>query len=184
MGITSSDKIADYILCYFHERGDNISNLKLQKLVYYAQGWFLGLHTEPLFKEEIQAWVRGPVQPRLYQRFKKFSYHPIDEDPDCPDFADKRVKPLIDYILDLYGDYSPTELEKMTHQEPPWITARRGLKPNDESEETITHKSMREFFEKRAKEEEAIENRIMLKLSEMHLNKDWLSEEEDEAWNQ
>ena len=38
------------------EAGDSITHLKLQKLVYYAQAWFLALNDKPLFEEEMQAW--------------------------------------------------------------------------------------------------------------------------------
>ena len=59
--------IAKYFLAQADEEiGDLISNLKLQKLVYYAQGFYLALHDEALFPEDIEAWTHGPVVPVLY----------------------------------------------------------------------------------------------------------------------
>ncbi|OGP82869.1 MAG: hypothetical protein A2Z08_06965 [Deltaproteobacteria bacterium RBG_16_54_11] len=165
--ITTAAKVADYILCYFHERGDEISNLKLQKLIYYCQGWFLGLHREPLFYDSLEAWKRGPVQSKLYKRFKTYQYHPIDEDPACPNFDDSRVKPLVDYILDKYGCYTAIELEKKTHQEPPWLDARQGLKPTDESTNIISNAVMEDFFKKEAQREETDEKQAMMILGEL-----------------
>ena len=54
-------------------------NLKLQKLVYYAQAWHLALRDVPLFEEDFEAWVHGPVIPALYQEYKKFGWRPILE---------------------------------------------------------------------------------------------------------
>ncbi|OQY42717.1 MAG: hypothetical protein B6240_13665 [Desulfobacteraceae bacterium 4572_87] len=53
------------------EAGDLISNLKLQKLVYYAQGFYLALYDEPLFNEPIEAWTHGPVIRELYRSYNE-----------------------------------------------------------------------------------------------------------------
>ena len=64
---------AKYFLAQASEdAGDLISNLKLQKLVYYAQGFHLALYDEPLFLEAIEAWTHGPVVPDLYRHYKKY----------------------------------------------------------------------------------------------------------------
>jgi uncharacterized phage-associated protein len=159
MGIVTAEKVADYILCYFHDRGDDISHLKLQKLVYYAQGWFLGYYSEPLFDDRIEAWVRGPVQPELYQKFKGFDYHPITLEADCRDFEDSRTKRLLDYVLDRYGSYTA------------WIGARNGLSPNENGSEVITIGSMKEYFEKEIEREELEEKKAMIMMSEICFQK-------------
>ncbi|MFD2419431.1 Panacea domain-containing protein [Amycolatopsis pigmentata] len=46
-----------------------LSNLKLQKLLYYAQGHYLALTGRPLFDDEIQAWSHGPVVPAVYRQW-------------------------------------------------------------------------------------------------------------------
>ena len=56
--------VAQYFLAKADEdAGDLMSNLKLQKLVYYAQGFALVLLEKPLFPERIEAWIHGPVVP-------------------------------------------------------------------------------------------------------------------------
>ena len=65
--------VAKYFLLKSNpEIGDTISNLKLQKLLYLAQGFFLAIYGEPLFPEHIEAWTHGPVVPEIYRRFKRF----------------------------------------------------------------------------------------------------------------
>lgn len=52
------------------DEGNNLSKLKLQKLLYYAQGYYLALYNEALFDEEIRAWEHGPVVKEVYDHFK------------------------------------------------------------------------------------------------------------------
>lgn len=61
--------IAKHFIRFANEEGSFISNLKLQKLVYYAQAWHLAIHGTPLFEEDFEAWVHGPVIPSLYQKY-------------------------------------------------------------------------------------------------------------------
>lgn len=64
-------KVAKYFLSKVEEDiGDGISNLKLQKLVYYAQAYHLAMYGEPLFGERVEAWEHGPVVPELYREYK------------------------------------------------------------------------------------------------------------------
>ena len=69
MAATTAERVADYIIRSAHESGELITNLKLQKLVYYAQAWHLALFDEPLFDDPIEAWVHGPVVSSLYSKF-------------------------------------------------------------------------------------------------------------------
>ena len=67
----SAFNVADYFLVQQDEdAGDLISNMKLQKLLYYAQGYFLAIANEPLFHERIYAWTHGPVVPKVYHKYK------------------------------------------------------------------------------------------------------------------
>ena len=79
--------VANYFLALVDEdAGDTISNMKLQKLVYYAQGFYLALYGKPLFPERIEAWDQGPVIPELYRRFEKFGAKAIEK-PEEVDFS-------------------------------------------------------------------------------------------------
>lgn len=126
MAPTTANLVADHLIRFAHDNGDWITNLKLQKLVYYAQAWFLALYGEPLFDEPLEAWELGPVQPDLYQRFKLYRWRPIDDDPPSPEFKDPRVEPHLEEIMDVFGDFTAHHLARLTHQESPWKNARNG----------------------------------------------------------
>ena len=71
--------IANYFLEKAKAEGNSLTPMQVQKLVYFAHGWYLGLFGEPLIKESVQAWSYGPVIPSLYQEFKRFGNQGIDE---------------------------------------------------------------------------------------------------------
>lgn len=125
------------------EVGDNISNLKLQKLLYYAQGFHLALNKgEALFNEPITAWAYGPVVESVYHEFKKFGSDalPVPDDIDVSMFSKEQLE-LIEEINDVYGQFSALKLMHLTHSEKPWIETAR----NNE----ISRDLMIEFFSTR-----------------------------------
>jgi uncharacterized phage-associated protein len=143
----AADKIADSLVCRSRDMGDPITNLKLQKLLYYSQAWFLALHDKELFREDFEAWVHGPVLPSQYHRFKHNAWRPLDD----------TIRPLLrtgnvlldkhlDKIMNVFGVENAPALEMMTHQEDPWIHARRGLPPTASSSAIITKDSMKRFY--------------------------------------
>ena len=75
--ITIANMVADFLLCESRDRGENLTNLKLQKLLYYAQAWYLALYNVALFEEDFQAWVHGPVLYSQYCRFCDWKWRPI-----------------------------------------------------------------------------------------------------------
>ncbi|MDR1236509.1 MAG: DUF4065 domain-containing protein [Holosporaceae bacterium] len=118
--------IAKYIILTAHENGDVITNLKLQKLLYYAQAWYMVHHGgKKLFSDNIEAWKFGPVVKDVYDLYKKFSRNPIDEQVDEGDFA--RLNPedrkFMDEFLGEFMDHSALSLVNMIHNEPPWKEA-------------------------------------------------------------
>lgn len=115
--------VADYFLSKSCEdAGDLISNLKLQKLAYYAQGFGLALLGKPLFEERIEAWMHGPVVPDLYHRY---SGHGSAGIPAPANFDQSVFSPaelrLLDEVYAVYGQYSAWKLRELTHEETPWL---------------------------------------------------------------
>jgi uncharacterized phage-associated protein len=153
MAETTANAVANYIIHFCHERGDLITNLHLQKLVYYAQAWYLALHDKPLFEEELQAWASGPVQPELYERFKTFKWNPISEDTGKVDLP-KHVEDHLLEVMDVYGKYNAFYLERMTQEEEPWVKARGGIPRDEHSTAVISKKDMQEFYKTLADGEE------------------------------
>lgn len=143
--------VAQYIIAFFQKAGDPVSNLKLQKLLYYVQGWHLGLNDgKPAFDGSFQAWVHGPVNPDVYHTYKGYRWNPIDAEMGMPDGIGEDLAKHIREVLDVYGVDSGWELERRTHLESPWIEARKGLPPDAESCEVITNESMTRFFQGQA----------------------------------
>lgn len=136
-------KVADYFLSLVEkEAGDAMTNLKLQKLVYYAQGFWLALNGKPLFADPIQAWEHGPVVPALYRDFKVHgrSAIPSSANFNAADYPPD-VRALLDEVNSVYGQYSAWKLRSLTHSEPPWVDAYTES-PSTE----IFHNSMQVYF--------------------------------------
>ena len=137
----SAFQVARYFLGTFDEEsGDNISNLKLQKLLYYAQGFHVAMHAgTPLFPEPIVAWDHGPVVEPIYHQFKHYRWQGIDrpKDFEIEDYSPE-IRELLGAVYGVYGQYTAKGLENKTHNEPPWRDTPR----NSE----ISLDSLKEFF--------------------------------------
>lgn len=122
---------------------DPITNLKLNKLLYYAQGCYLARTGKPLFDGEIEAWQYGPVEPTIYNKYKRYGSSPITEvDQKCERdaFESDEFDALIDVACE-FGQYTGSTLVNMTHQVgTPWSDACRSNKKE------ISQDSMREYF--------------------------------------
>lgn len=139
--MNTAKEIADYILTLTDdEAGDLISHLKLQKLLYYSQGFALVFLGRPLFNEKIVSWQHGPVVPSVWEQFKDYGSNPIPKNEDFDlSIIDLETKNIIDEVYSVYGQFSAWKLRNMTHEESPWKSVAIG--------DIITHGSLREFFE-------------------------------------
>jgi uncharacterized phage-associated protein len=114
---------ADYLIALVdRESGDNITNLKLQKLLYYAQGFHVAMHDgEPLFSESVLAWPHGPAVKQVHIQYN-CKWYPIElKSPVYADEYAPEVRELLHAVYATYGQFSATKLENMTHAEPPWL---------------------------------------------------------------
>ncbi len=141
----TAKQVAEYILSFANEAEEPITNLKLQKLVYYAQGYYLAIHNDLLFEDEIQAWVHGPVIPSVYRHYKKFEWRPIDEDVERPTITPVLAEHL-ELIIETFLPIDAYKLERMTHNEAPWINARGDLPPDAICQTAINPADMKEYF--------------------------------------
>jgi len=136
-------EVANYFLYKIDpEVGDTISNLKLQKLVYYAQGFALALFDKPLFSSRIEAWDHGPVIPDLYHEYKqhKAGNIPPIEKLNKTSLTEDQIA-LLDEVYEVFGQFSAWALRNMTHREPPWNEAA--------DDEVIPHEDMKKYFKTR-----------------------------------
>ena len=132
--------IAKKIICKTDvEHGDTLSNLKLQKLLYYMQGFHLAFFDEPFFNESIEAWPYGPVVPVVFQEFKKYKKRSINPDNYHDDLVlTDDEQQMFDMVYSEYNRYSAVALMNMTHTEGPWKNHGIG--------DVITNEELRAFF--------------------------------------
>lgn len=140
----TASEVAKWFLAYNRMNetvtgAEAISNLKLQKLLYYAQGCFLAITGNQLFSDKIVAWQHGPVVETVYQTYKHYGASGIDftEDFDDSSFTEEE-KNILGQVYDLFGQYSAWKLRNMTHEETPWKTTV----PNEE----ISLDSIKAYF--------------------------------------
>lgn len=146
------DEIADFFIALSNESENLITNLKLQKLMYYMQAWYYTVFGEKLFNKNFEAWVHGPVIPDLYHDYKRFKWKPIDKDIDEEKIKKVRSKlseeelDIFDQVISEYFGMPAYELERLTHAEDPWKKARAGKEPDELSNETIQYDWIEEYY--------------------------------------
>lgn len=154
--------VSRHVINYSIDKNYSISNLRLQKLLYFIQAYFLSYteKKEPCFREEIEAWDFGPVVPEAYYNFKQYGssnipkieklmefvkedsvwkLKSIDYNDDCLDDEDKQV---INDVVDSLSEFSALELVNITHNQSPWkdvyVPNKRGI--------IIKNEAIRSYF--------------------------------------
>jgi uncharacterized phage-associated protein len=136
--MSSASDVADYFLSKTDQHfEDSISNLKLQKLLCYAQGLHLARFNRPLFNDKIEAWVHGPVVPELWKRFRVYGDTGIPRPNRIQEFALETQK-FLDDVYKVYGRFSAWQLRCMTHREAPWRETPQSR--------IISHQSLKSHF--------------------------------------
>lgn len=147
------NKVAQYFLSR-----ESMTSKKLQKLVYYAYGWTLALLNDSvqdieyrLFPNQIEAWVHGPVIPDLYQEYKSYGWKDIPQSAffDIDAFSSDEVD-ILGQVWQVYGNYTANQLEMISHQEAPWINARKGIPAGIASSNLIKDSDIYMFFNEQA----------------------------------
>ena len=126
--------------------------MKVQKLVYFAHGWYLAFTGHPLINEPVEAWRFGPVIPSLYHALKPYGSQEVDEpvaeldptvkDPyiwslreasidEGPDPAENNLaKQIVKRVWEVYGNFSAVQLSNLTHvEDDPWSKTPNKDKP-------------------------------------------------------
>ncbi len=111
-------EIAAAILQECKKRGIAVSNLRLQKLLYYSEAWSLALRGESFFNDPIEAWVHGPVVADVFHLYKDSRWAPIAEAKTATAQDDEALS-HIGAVIDAYGTFSASDLERLAHSENP-----------------------------------------------------------------
>lgn len=120
--------------------GERLTNLKLQKLLYYQQGFHLAVFGTPLFEEDIEAWMYGPVVPIVYNEYSSYGSSSLPEVRESISLSDDEEE-LFNEVYDAYRDFSAIGLMNRTHKETPWAS----VSPHDRGT-IISQESMRKYF--------------------------------------
>lgn len=141
--------VARYIIDFCNKQGKGISNLKLQKILYFVQAQFLVSNPNhvPCFSESIEAWDFGPVVPSVYHHYKVYGSAIIPSDKNDPllplyQRISESDKKLINDMIDQTAGYSASTLVQVTHNQDPWKNAYVQGQNN-----TIANEDIRRFFE-------------------------------------
>ena len=147
---TSIESEIEVISEYIITIGKEITPLSLQKILYYAQGFYKAFFGKFLFEDDCQAWVHGPVYVNIYEKYKEFKSAniSIDIDYDIEDIIVDEKREILDVVIKYFGYYNGKALEKMSHYETPWINARKGLLPTENSNNIINKEDIKDYFEK------------------------------------
>lgn len=142
----TADNVAKYLIYLSSQKfvGDNeeregITNLKLQKILYFVQAYYLAKLGKPLFSDKIEAWGYGPVIPTIYQKYKKNGSSPIISKEDKSSLSEED-KENVQKIWNTFGGYSASKLVDITHTHTPWKEANQTLS------QIISHKSLKEYY--------------------------------------
>jgi len=133
--------IANFVLDFCDERGRRVSNLSLQKIVYFCHVWSLIKLGRPLVKQQFEAWQYGPVLQYLYREFKKHNDQPITErasrinptsgQKEVVSYQfDKETEELLWRVVDFYSQLRSSDLVALSHVKGgPWdeVWNHRGI---------------------------------------------------------
>lgn len=133
--------IANKLLVMSEEAGELMTNMKLQKMLYYQQGFHLAYFGTSLFEDEIEAWMYGPVVPKVYNSYKQFGKECLvgDKEKVIP-LQEEQEEALFAEVMRVYGKYSAIGLMEMTHEEMPWKSTPTG------EGNIIAKQKMKDFF--------------------------------------
>ena len=147
------EQIASYLLSVSTPGTSwSITPLKLQKLLYYCQGWYMAFNNgEPLFDENIEAWEHGPVVPYIYFKYKTHRYLTIpkenfeNKNRKGKTILNQRQLAILNTVWETYGQFDGKYLEELTHQEDPWLSTSQNA--------VINKRKLLMFFSKIAQRE-------------------------------
>jgi len=144
--ITAKD-VAQFFIMKGTQDGEEsgISNLKLQKLLYYAKGFYQAILGDALFPEKLWAWTHGPVVPDMYHEYKRYNAGPITELEYNPvnKFNEEQLE-LLNEVWSVFGQFSAWKLRDMSHNEKPWLD-------HEEDASMIEDEELASYFETRVK---------------------------------
>lgn len=152
MAPPSAAAVANWFLDKADDDGFQLDQLQIQKLLYYANGWYLANVGEELFADDILAWPHGPVIKDIWQQFRAYGRQPItgrasvmaarpapgqsilDAQYIIPHLADAKREQVCEKVWEQYGRgrFTGVQLSDMTHaRDEPWDAVWRQAPPDE-----------------------------------------------------
>ncbi len=117
-------KYANWFIKKGIEANSPIDQMKVQKLLYFAYGWYLKLTGKKLFEQRFEAWMYGPVVNELYHYLKIYGSSKIDTPLPSSQAIEEELEDFFESVWSTYGDMSAVDLMKLTHEKKsPWAKA-------------------------------------------------------------
>ncbi len=137
--------VAQYIV---ELSGRRIPTMKLQKLLYFTQGWNLAWEEDALFHSEFEAWKYGPVATAIYPLHRRQATYDLDTDGDIGDSSrlTKRERLNIEDVFDFYDPFNGFELAEMTHEHDSWINAYESVDPPYRGHQVMSRRAIEDTF--------------------------------------
>lgn len=159
--------VARYIGLSLLSKGLSVSPLKLQKVLYYTQAWYMVFfgRKNTLFEDVPEAWVNGPVYPTVYYEYRDkvpgmcdhltASHFGTEDITGTLQKLSEKLQftrdetELVDSIVTLYGSQTQNHLIFLSHSEKPWAEKREGLAPFEKSNTPLSLDTMYEYYKAR-----------------------------------
>lgn len=139
----SAQCVANFLINECNRQNVPITNLKLQKLLYFVQGEYVRSYNERLIDDDFYAWQLGPVVPEVYYKFAIYSSSPIPEQKvGDSESLPVQVQEKIALLLPWYMNMSTWDLVDLSHEQDPWKYAHQIF--GDKS--LIPYESIYQFF--------------------------------------
>ena len=150
-----STAAANELIARSKSKGEPLTHMQIQKLVYIAHGWTLALCNERLTLDDPEAWRFGPVYRLLWDRLKYAGKYPITKQIPQESIlpylgADqgrltKNAKRMMKNVYGFYGEFPAFKLSAITHSNgTPWQSIYADGKGRDE---IIPRQSIRSHFQ-------------------------------------
>ncbi|WP_366653605.1 type II toxin-antitoxin system antitoxin SocA domain-containing protein [Fodinicurvata sp. EGI_FJ10296] len=147
---TPSDMAKWFINRIDRESGESITHLKVQKLLYFAQSYYLANKGVSLFGEDFEAWTHGPVLPSVFKEYSGNRWEALPPADRMPELEGQVVS-YLEAVYQNFAKFSAKELERITHQHDPWINARGDLPAEARCNNVIPKDVIKKYYEKRIK---------------------------------
>lgn len=146
---------AKYIIKFFNDKNNSVTNLKLQKLLYFLEAIYM-VYTDDvkLYDDEFYAWDFGPVNEIIYNEYKIFGNTPIILEEEV--LINEENKKYIEYLYNIFGSFSAFDLVTISHSEgSPWYNINKKYNDNIPHKTVIRKQDTKEWFKRIIREEDS-----------------------------